>query len=97
MNYNNSNVYETVLPGDLCEVDCETKSRTILDNVKETTELLHGIETRLNEIRQLLWIKTEDTEKDIDIMDMDSNLVHNRDVAARIFKKINDMASRIGC
>ena len=36
-------------------------------------------------------------DEDIEIKDMDSNLVHNRDVSKRILNKLDSMISRIGC
>lgn len=73
-------------------------SRTMIDNIKETTELLHMIEGRLDAIRGSLWFNDgSNPEKDIEIKDMDSNLVHNRDVSKRILKKLDSMVARIGC
>ena len=78
---------------------CESgASRTMIDNLKETTELLHMIESRLDSIRGSLWFNDgSDPAKDIEIKDMDSNIVHNRDVSKRILKKLDSMIARIGC
>lgn len=56
------------------------------------------IEDKLDSIRGSLWFNDgSNPEKDIEIKDMDSNLVHNRDVAKRILKKLDSMVARIGC
>ena len=96
MNYDNINTCVPPVPvNDCCESDT---SRTMFDNLKETTELLHIIEGRLDTIRGSLWFNDgSNPEKDIEIKDVDSNLVHNRDVAKRILKKLDSMIARIGC
>ena len=96
MNYDNMNVCVASMPINDC---CESgTSRTMIDNIKETTELLHMIEGHLDTIRGSLWFNDgSNPEKDIEIKDMDSNLVHNRDVAKRILKKLESMIARIGC
>ena len=96
MNYDNTKTCVAPMPINDC---CESgTSRTMIDNVKETTELLHMIESALDSIRGSLWFNDgSNPEKDIEIKDMDSNLVHNRDVAKRILKKLDNMMARIGC
>lgn len=96
MNYDNSKTCVAPIPiNDCCE---NGTSRTMIDNVKETTELLRMIESELDAIRGSLWFNEgSDTEKDFEIKDMDSNLVYNRDVAKRILKKLDSMRARIGC
>lgn len=96
MNYDNVNTCVAPVPNNDC---CESgTSRTMIDNLKETTELLHTIECNLDTIRGLLWFNDgSNPEKDIEIKDMDSNLVHNRDVSKRILKKLESMIARIGC
>ena len=96
MNYDNMNTRVNPVPINDC---CESgTSHTMIDNIKETTELLHMIEDRLDTIRRSLWFNDgSDPEKDIEIKDMDSNLVHNRDVSKRILKKLESMIARIGC
>ena len=98
MNYDNMNTCVAPVPINDCNC-CESgTSRTMIDNLKETTELLHMIECNLDTIRRSLWFSEgSDPEKDIEIKDMDSNLVHNRDVAKRILKKLESMIARIGC
>ena len=95
MNYDNMNTCVAPVPVNDC---CESgPSRTMIDNLKETTELLHMIESRLDVIRGSLWFNDgSNPEKDIEIKDMDSNLVHNRDVAKRILNKLDGMIDRIG-
>ena len=96
MNYDNKNTCVDPTPINDC-FECGS-SRTMIDNVKETTELLHMIEGRLDSIRGSLWFNDgSNPEKDIEIKDMDSNLVHNRDVAKRILNKLDSMVARIGC
>ena len=96
MNYDNVNTCVASMPINDC---CESgPSHTMIDNLKETTELLHMIEGRLNSIRGALWFSDgSDPEKDIEIKDMDSNLAHNRDVSKRVLKKLESMIARIGC
>ena len=96
MNYDNMNACVAPVPTNDC---CESStSRTMIDNIKETTELLHMIENVLDSIRGSLWFNDgSNPEKDIEIKDMDSNLVHNRDVSKRILKKLESMIARIGC
>lgn len=96
MNYDNLNTcVSPVSVNDCCE---SSASRTMIDNIKETTELLHMIEGRLDTIRGSLWFNDgSNPEKDIEIKDMDSNLVHNRDVSKRILNKLDSMIARIGC
>ena len=96
MNYDNVNTCVAPMPiNDCCE---SSTSRTIIDNIRETTELLHTIECNLDSMRGTLWFNDgSNPEKDIEIKDMDSNLVHNRDVAKRILKTLENMIARIGC
>lgn len=96
MNYDNVNTCVAPMPiNDCCE---SSTSRTLIDNIRETTELLHMIEDRLDSIRMILWFNDgSNSEKEIEIKDMDSNLVHNRDVSKRILKKLENMIARIGC
>ena len=96
MNYDNMNTCVAPVPANDC---CECgPSRTMIDNLKETTELLHIIESRLDSIRGALWFNDgSNPEKDIEIKDIDSNLVHNRDVSKRILNKLDSMIARIGC
>ena len=96
MNYDKVNACVAPMPVNDC---CESgTSHTMIDNLRETTELLHMIECNLDSIRGSLWFNDgSNPEKDIEIKDMDSNLVHNRDVAKRILKKLEGMIARIGC
>ena len=96
MNYDNTKTCVAPMPiNDCCE---NGTSRTMIDNVKETTELLRMIESELDAIRGSLWFNEgSDPEKDFEIKDMDRNLVYNRDGAKRIRKKLDTMVARIGC
>lgn len=96
MNYDNVNTCVAPMPINDCRES--GNSRTMIDNIRETTELLHMIEDRLDSIRMVLWFNDgSNSEKEIEIKDMDSNLVHNQDVAKRILKKLEGMIARIGC
>ena len=96
MNYDNVNTCVAPMPVNDCRES--GNSRTMIDNIRETTELLHMIEDRLDSIRMVLWFNDgSNSEKEIEIKDMDSNLVQNRDVAKRILKKLDTMVARIGC
>ena len=96
MNHDNMNTRLASLPLNDCCVG--GPSHTMIDNLKETTELLHMIEGRLDSIRASLWFNDgSNPEKDIEIKDIDSNLVHNRDVSKRILNKLDSMIARIGC
>ena len=96
MNYDNMNT--CVAPVHINDCCDGGPSHTMIDNLKETTELLHMIESRLDSIRGSLWFNDgSNPEKDIEIKDMDSNLVHNRDVSKRILNKLDSMIARIGC
>ena len=96
MNYDNVNTCVAPMPVNDCRES--GNSRTLIDNIRETTELLHTIEGLLDSIRGTLWFSDgSNPEKDIEIKDMDSNLVHNRDVSKRILKKLEGMIARIGC
>ena len=96
MKYDNVNTCVAPMPVNDC---CESgTSHTMIDNLRETTELLHMIECNLDAIRGSLWFNDgSNPEKDIEIKDMDSSIVHNRDVAKRILKKLEGMIARIGC
>lgn len=73
---------------DLRSVSCEVpkQSCTVKDNIADTMEQLHIIEGK------------EDCtpEKDIEIVDMDSNIVHNLDVARRINVKLERIMTGLG-
>lgn len=84
---------------DLRSISCEVpkQSRTIKDNIAETMEQLHIIEGKVDAIRRHIWAKEDCTpEKDIEIVDMDSNIVHNLDVARRINVKLERIMTGLG-
>ena len=72
-------------------------SRTIKDNIRETTEQLHIIEGMVDSLSRMLWAKDAVNEKtDIDIIDMDSNIVHNLDTARQIHNKMERIIRGLG-
>lgn len=81
--------------------DCpvgEKPSRTIKDNLMELTECIHMIENQVDSLRQMLWSREDNNpEKGIEIVDMDSNIVHDLDVVRRINKKLERITTGIGC
>lgn len=81
--------------------DCpvvEKPSRTIKDNLIEMTECIHMLENQVDLLRKMLWSREDNNpEKDIEIVDMDSNIVHDLDVVRRINKKLGRITSGIGC
>ena len=80
--------------------DCSVPapSRNIKDNLMELTECVHMIENQVDCLRRMLWSKEGDNpEKDIEIVDMDSNIVHDLDVVRRINKKLERITMGIGC
>lgn len=85
--------------GNYCE--CETQkpinSRTIKDNIREITDELHIIEGMIDGLSRMLWAKDAvNDETCIDIIDMDSNIVHNLDTARRIRNKMERIARGLG-
>lgn len=77
--------------GHCCEYEAPMPmdSRTIKDNIRETTEQLHIIEGMVDSLSRMLWAKDAVNEKtSIDIIDMDSNIVHNLDTARQIHNKM---------
>ena len=81
--------------------DCpvgENPRRTIKDNLTELTEGIHMLENQVDMLLQMLWSKEDNNpEKNIEIVDMDSNVVHDLDVVRRINKKLERITTGIGC
>lgn len=81
--------------------DCpvgENPRRTIKDNLGELTECIHLLDNQVDSLLQMLWSKeANNPEKYIEIIDMDSNVVHDLDVVRRINKKLERIMSGIGC
>lgn len=76
----------------------ENPRRTIKDNLVELTECIHLLENQVDSVIQMLWSKEDiNPEKSIEIVDMDSNVVHDLDAARRISKKLERIMSGIGC
>lgn len=80
-----------------CEATMPMDSRTIKDNIRETTEQLHIIEGMVDSLSRMLWAKDAVNEKaSIDIIDMDSNIVHNLDTARQIHNKMERIIRGLG-
>lgn len=81
--------------------DCpvgENPRRTIKDNLGELTECIHLLDNQVDMLLQILWSKEDNNpEKSIEIVDMDSNIVHDLDVVRRINAKLGRITSGIGC
>lgn len=76
----------------------ENSRRTIKDNLGELTECIHLLDNQVDSLLQMLWSKeANNPEKYIEIVDMDSNVVHDLDVVRRINKKLERITSGIGC
>lgn len=80
--------------------DCpvgENPRRSIRDNLVELTECIHLLENQVDSLLQMLWSKEDiNPEKNIEIVDMDSNIVHDLDVVRRINKKLERITMGIG-
>lgn len=80
-----------------CETPKPVNSRTIKDNIRETTEELHIIEGMVDSLSRMLWAKDAvNDETRIDIIDMDSNIVHNLDVVRQIRNKMERITRGLG-
>lgn len=81
--------------------DCpvgENPRRTIKDNLGELTECIHLLDNQVDSLLQMLWSKeANNPEKYIEIVDMDSNVVHDLDVVKRINQKLARILSGLGC
>lgn len=76
----------------------ESPRRTIKDNLGELTECIHLLDNQVDSLLQMLWSKeANNPEKYIEIVDMDSNVVHNLDVVKRINEKLARILSGLGC
>lgn len=76
----------------------ESPRRTIKDNLGELTECIHLLDNQVDSLLQMLWSKeANNPEKYIEIVDMDSNVVHDLDVVRRINKKLERITRGIGC
>lgn len=81
--------------------ECETRkpidSCTIKDNIRETTDQLHIIEDMVDSLSRMLWAKDAvNDETRIDIIDMDSNIVHNLDTVRQIRNKMERIIRGLG-
>lgn len=96
MNIMNMNFTSTVNDGE--RPVGESPRRTIKDNLGELTEGIHMLENQVDMLLQMLWSKEDNNpEKNIEIVDMDSNVVHDLDVVRRINKKLERITTGIGC
>lgn len=74
-----------------CETPKPVNSRTIKDNIRET------IEGMVDSLSRMLWAKDAvNDETRIDIIDMDSNIVHNLDVVRQIRNKMERITRGLG-
>lgn len=73
-------------------------SRTIKDNIIETSEILSCSEAIINNIIEFIWAEgSMNNEKSIEVVSMDSNIVDTMCKAKRIRDKLNIIAERLGC
>lgn len=93
MNMNFTNTVNNVE----CPV-CENPRRSIKDNLDELTECIHLIDDKVDSLLRFIWSKEDSNpEKYIEIVDMDSSVVHDLDVARLINKKLERILIGIGC
>lgn len=79
------------------EAPMSMNSRTIKDNIRETTEELHVIENMIDSLSRMLWAKDAvNDETRLEIIDMDSNIVHNLDTARQIRSKMERITRGLG-
>ena len=84
--------------GKICCTDSVERKRTIQDNLIETTDILTSIEAQIDRIHKFMWAKDDETNgPSIEVLDMDSNIVHNLDAVRRIHKRLALIAERLGC
>lgn len=73
-------------------------SRTIKDNLIETSEILSCSEAIIDKIMDFIWSEgSVNKAKEIDVVNMDSNIVNNMYMAKVIRDKLNIIADRLGC
>ena len=88
----------TLDAGKICFTDSVERKRTIQDNLIETTDILTSIEAQIDRIHKFMWAKDDETNgPSIEVLDMDSNIVHNLDAVRRIHKRLALIAERLGC
>lgn len=93
----NTNV-PTLDGGKLCCADSVERKRTIQENLMETTDILTSIEGQIDRIHKFMWAKEDETNgPSIEVIDIDSNIVHNLDSVRRIYKHLALIAERLGC
>ena len=85
-----------VCPNTTCETQPER--RTIKDNLIETSEILSCSEAIIDRIMDFIWSEgSVNKAKEIDVVNMDSNIVNNMYMAKVIKDKLNIIAERMGC
>ena len=95
MHYESKTPTQDLRVGTCCEAP--TPSRTIKDNIGETTERLHMIEGKVDALTRYIWAKEDcSPENDIEVVDMDSNIVCNLDIARRINVKLERIMTGLG-
>ena len=73
-------------------------SRTIKDNLIETSEILSCSEAIIDKIMDFIWSEgSVNKAKEIEVVNMDSNIANNMYMANVIRVKLNIIADRIGC
>lgn len=73
-------------------------SRTIKDNLIETSEILSCSESIIDKIMDFIWSEgSVNKAKEIEVVNMDSNIVNNMYTAKAIRDKLNIIAERLGC
>ena len=93
----NTNV-PTLDAGKICCADSVERKRTIQDNLMETADILTSIEGQIDRIHKFMWAKDNESNGDsIEVIDMDSNIVHNLDSVRRIYRHLALIAERLGC
>lgn len=72
--------------------------RTIKDNLIETSEILSCAGAIIDRIMDFIWSEgSVNKAKEIDVVNMDSNIVNNMYMAKVIRDKLNIIADRLGC
>lgn len=86
-----------VCPNTTCG-ETKVERRTIKDNLMETSEILSCSEAIIDKIMDFIWSEgSVNKAKEIDVVNMDSNIVNNMYMAKVIRDKLNIIAERLGC
>lgn len=88
---------ELIRPNTTCG-ETKVERRTIKDNLMETSEILSCSEAIIDKIMDFIWSEGPvNKAKEIDVVNMDSNIVNNIYMAKIIRDKLNIIADRLGC